>query len=158
MIIILKVIIFNFLIWITPQQYDITFQKTSTNCIVAYQGTKPIDTLCVYLDGSMVFDKKQMLHEVNGRVYKVEQKVPSIDDFSNTYILIEEWTIKDGVFSLESSLKIPYGNCYSKKLGIKLTEEGIKWSYKRGLFRKDLKGLIPYSELKESNKYYLPCK
>jgi len=99
-----------------------------------------------------------MLEAVNGYVYKVDQKVPSIDNFSNTYISIEQWEIKDDKFSLESSLKIPLGNCHTKKLKIELADNGIKWKYKRGFLKKKIKGLIPYSNLKELKEYHLPCK
>jgi len=153
-----KLIILIMPFWFIQNIYDYSYQKMSKGCIVAFQGDVAIDTLCVYLDGSKVFDNKQILEEIGGSIYKVDQKVPSIDNFSNAYISIEEWKLKKDKFNLESSLKIPLGNCYAKKLRIKLTEEGIKWKYKRGLFKKNLKGLIPYSKLKESNEYHLLCK
>lgn len=132
--------------------------KSEERCLILTKDRTNLDTLC---SGSFKGDgisKSQIVDENNNIAILIQLKSRGVDNFSGFSYLVEKWEIKNDKFSLESSLKIPLGDCYAKKLGIKLTEDGIKWKYKRGLFKKNLKGLIPYSKLKESKEYHLPCK
>lgn len=127
-------------------------------CLVLIRNKTDLDTLCSKSFNGDGIKRNLILDYDNNAAIRIQLKSRGIDDFSSFSYLVERWEVKNARFNLESSLEIPLGNCYSKKLKIKLTNDGVKWKYKRGFFRKSLKGLIPYSKLKKSKEYHLPCK
>ncbi|MEL6865428.1 MAG: hypothetical protein AAFP19_13465 [Bacteroidota bacterium] len=124
--------------------------KSKEGCLILTKDKINLDTLCLNsFKGDGISHHKLIDRETN-TVTRVQLKIGAIDNFSDFSYLVDKWKVQNDKFELESSLKIPLGDCYARKLGIKLTEKGIKWKYKRGLFKKNLKGLIPYSKLEES--------
>jgi hypothetical protein len=140
------------------KENEYTIKKISKECVVLLKNDVPLDSLFIYQSNSKKFNKNQILDEVRGKVYKIERITPSLDDFSNTFIFIQEWEVKDDKFSLSSSLKIPLRDCYVNNLEIKLVEDGIKWKYKTTVLKKSTTGLIPYLKLQVLNEYNLPCR
>ncbi len=157
MVTILKFIFLTMHLWLQSGD-DYSYQKLSRDCIVAYHEDVAVDTLCVYLGGRRMVDRHQILEEVGGYIYRVERIVPGTASFAYTYFSVEKWSLKNDKFQLESSLKIPLGNCYGKKLRIQLKDDGVKWKYNMGLLKKRKAGLIPYPKIKELEEYHLPCE
>lgn len=132
------------------------FKPNSEGCLILLKKGISLDTLCLNTYKGFSFKRNQILEVVKDRVIKIEFGVKGTDSFNNNFYIVQEWNIENDKFLLLNSTKIPLKDCQVKRLKFNLGTNGINWSYRYGLLKKE-KGMIPFIELKETRIYNLSC-
>lgn len=82
--------------------------------------------------------------------------IPPIANFNSSFIVLDKWIMKDGIFKTINSVKVIRNGCELNKTCFKLVENGIEWKVRNGLFRKSLKGFISFDDYSDK-EYIIKC-
>jgi hypothetical protein len=138
------------------QTNNYEINKLTEGCLVLLKKDMILDTLCLTVFKGFEFKRNQILEVVKNKIIRIEFKAGAIDSFDNSFYRIEQWSVKNDKFLFQNSLKIPLKACQVKRLRFKVEDGGIKWTYKISFLKKE-KGIISFNDMKELNKYDLPC-
>ncbi len=125
-------------------------KKLSKESVVLKINDKNIDTLSTF----GIEHKKTFIKIKNDKVFMSNLVVPGVGSFANAYISVGIWEVSNNELK-GNPIKIKLKKCNIRKLKFKLVENGIEWRVRRGLFRKKLKGFMPFNS--DSKEYVIKC-